>query len=36
VLSAARLRWLIPVALVGIISTLRQVLLTVNEGREHR
>jgi len=35
--TATRLRWLVPVALLGFLSTLRQILLTLNEGRgRHR
>jgi len=37
VFTATRRRWLVPVAFLGFLSTLRQFLLAMNEGRgNHR
>jgi hypothetical protein len=36
VLSFLRIRWLLPLMAVGILSMLRQVMLAVNDGRGRR
>jgi len=33
VLSVLRVRWLLPFLVIGLLSTLRQVMLAVNDGR---